>query len=284
MPIPKKVEARLGPALRRYQQILSTARDRDINEADTVTIVKDILADVFGYDKYLEITGEHLIRGTFVDLVIKVDGKLEILVEVKAINTELKEQHVKQAVDYAANQGVDWVILTNGVIWRVFRVTFAKPIGQELVLELDLLWLNYRAAAHLEMLYVITREAITRASLADYHLQRQATSKYLIGAILVSDPVLEIVRREIRRMSPDVRVEVEDLRSTVRNEVLKREIIEGEKADEARKKVQRTAGRLLRVKTTKGVASNGPTAAAQDALVVEVAPEKSKAAGIDEGS
>ena len=40
---------------------------------------------------------------------------------------------MKQAVDYAANQGIEWVALTNGNIWRVFRVIFAKPIDADLV-------------------------------------------------------------------------------------------------------------------------------------------------------
>src|SRR5690606_7428578 len=117
--VPKKVAARLIAGLKRYQPILSAAKARDVGEADTVTIIKDMLADVFGYDKYSDVTSEHSIRGTYCDLAIKIDGQLETLIEVKAIGLELKDQHVKQATDYAANQGVDWVLLTNGVAWRV---------------------------------------------------------------------------------------------------------------------------------------------------------------------
>ena len=56
-----------------------------------------------------------MIRGTFCDLAVKLDGSLSFLVAVKAIGLELKDHHIKQAVDYAANQGCDWVMLTNGV-------------------------------------------------------------------------------------------------------------------------------------------------------------------------
>jgi len=63
-----------------------------------------MLADVFGFDKYSEITSEYVIRGTFVDLANKLDGMLQVLIEVKAIGLELKVSFVKQAVDYAANQ------------------------------------------------------------------------------------------------------------------------------------------------------------------------------------
>jgi hypothetical protein len=40
----------------KFQQVLNLAKDRDVNEADTVSIIKDMLADIFGYDKYLDIT------------------------------------------------------------------------------------------------------------------------------------------------------------------------------------------------------------------------------------
>lgn len=65
-------------------------------------------------------------------VAIKLEGGLQFLIEVKAIGTELKDAHVKQAVDYAANQGTDWVVLTNGLSWRIYKVTFTKPIEHEM--------------------------------------------------------------------------------------------------------------------------------------------------------
>src|SRR3954452_7740181 len=128
MAIPTRVAERLSAGLRKYQPILASAKSRDVNESDTSMIVTDILAEVFGYDKYSEVTRELCIRGTFCDLATRIDGKFQLLIEVKAIGLDLKDAHVKQAVDYAANQGVDWVLLTNGICWRVYNIIFAKPI------------------------------------------------------------------------------------------------------------------------------------------------------------
>jgi predicted type IV restriction endonuclease len=147
MAAPARVAERCIAALKRYQPILGAARTRDVNEADTVVIVVDLLADLFGYDKYNEITREYSIKSTFCDLAVKVDGHVQFLIEVKAVGLDLKDTHLKQAVDYAANQGVEWVALTNGIRWQVFRVTFGKPIGQELVLDFSLLDLQHKNAA-----------------------------------------------------------------------------------------------------------------------------------------
>lgn len=269
--VPKRVAERLASGLKRYQPILDSARARDVNESDTSMIVSDMLAEVFGYDKYTEVTRELCIRGTYCDLAVKIDQKLQFLIEVKAIGTELKDQHVKQAVDYAANQGIEWVALTNGADWKVFRVSFGKPIDKELVLDINVLSLLAKDEDHISRLFLLTRESIVKSALEAYHDQKQATSKFILSAVVQSDAVLEVVRRELRRMSPDIRIETDDLRSAMVQDVLKRDVIEGEEADRARKKVHRAANRMLRIKKqeaeepaetpTSGVRSSQPSAA-----------------------
>ena len=259
--VPKKVAERLVVGLKRYQPILAAARARDVGEADTVTIIKDMLADVFGYDKYSDVTSEHSIRGTYCDLAIKIDGQLQTLIEVKAVGLDLKDAHVKQAIDYAANQGVDWVLLTNGITWRVYRLIFAKPIDQELVLELDFCELNPRAAGDVEMLYLWCKEGWQRSVLGEYHTQRQALSRFFVGALLQTDTVLDVIRRELRRVSPDVRIDTSQIKDVLVNEVIKRDVLEGDKADEAKKKIARAANTALRAagqKTRKDKVEDAP--------------------------
>jgi hypothetical protein len=251
--VPKKVEERLQASTKRFQPILLAARSRDIGEADTVTIVTDMLAEVFGYEKYSETTSEYAIRGTYCDLALKLDGSLQTLIEVKAIGLDLKDQHVKQAIDYAANQGVDWVVLTNGITWRVYKVTFAKPIDQELVFEFDFTALNPKAASDQELIYLLCKEGWIKSVLGDYHIQRQALSRFFLGAMVLTQPVLEVIRRELRRVSPDVRIEIDQIREVLSTEVIKRDVTEGERADEARKKIARAANKVLRVAKKDGV-------------------------------
>lgn len=245
MSVPQKVADRLAAGLKRFQPILQGAQTRDVNESDTSMIVTDLLADVFGYDKYTEITRELCIRGTYCDIATRIDGKFQLLIEVKAIGVDLKDAHAKQAIDYAANQGIEWVALTTGRIWRVFRVIFTKPIDAELALDIDLMALSPKAPADIESLYLLTRESMVKSGLTAFHDRLQATSRFYLGAVLLSDPVLETARRELRRLS-DVKVEIEELREALRQDVIKREVLEGEKAEAAAKKMTRAAGKALR--------------------------------------
>lgn len=250
-PVPKRVAERIIQGIKRFQPILAAAKDRDVGETDTVTIVKDMLADVFGYDKYSELTSEFAIRSTYCDLAIKLDGRLATLIEVKAVGTDLKESHVKQAVDYAANQGVDWVLLTNGLRWCVYHVFFTRPIGQELVVDIHFETANPKSEADLELLYLWCKEGWQRSALGEFHTQKQALSRFFLGSMILSDPVVDVIRRELRRVSPDVKIDGQQIREVLINEVIKREVVEGDKADEAKRKIARAAGNSLRAVTAK---------------------------------
>ena len=249
--VPVRVSSRIQTAIKRFQPILASAKARDVGESDTVIIVTDMLQDVFGYDKYSEITSECSIRGTWCDLGIKIDGAFQYLIEVKAIGLDLKDSHTKQAIDYSANQGTDWVILTNGEHWRIYKVTFAKPIDKELVFEFDLSQINPKRSEDIGLLYNLTKEGLSKSALGEFHAHRQALSRFFLGAMVLSDPVLEVVRRELRRLSPDIKIDRDQIKSVLTQEVLKREVVEGEKAQEAKKKISRSISRSLRTRTAK---------------------------------
>jgi len=256
--LPSKVADRITAGIKRFQPILASAKSRDVGESDTVTIIVDMLAEIFGYDKYSEITSEHAIRGTYCDLATKIDGVLQMLIEVKAIGIELKDPHVKQAVDYAANQGVDWVVLTNGCTWRIYKVTFAKPISAEVVIEIDFNALNSKNAKDVESIYLFCKEGWIKSVLGEYHSQKQALSRYFIGAMLLTDSVLQVMRRELRRLFPEIKIEIEEIQSVLTSDVMKREVMEGEKADEARKKISRSINKAVKIKAAKSEDSTDP--------------------------
>ncbi|OIP95327.1 restriction endonuclease subunit R [Candidatus Wirthbacteria bacterium CG2_30_54_11] len=246
MTVNAKITARLTERLKRFQPILSSAKARDINESDTVVIVTDILSDLLGYDKYSEITTEHSIRGTWCDLAIVINEQFKLLIEVKAIGLELKDAHVKQAVDYAANKGVDWVVLTNGTKWQVYKISFTKPINQELILDLDLLSLNHKKKDDVYCTFLLSKEGLLKDALGDFSNQRQATSKYLIANLLITDSVLNSIRHELRHIYPDIKVQTEDIKDTILEEILKRDVVEGDKALQAQKKIQKSIRKLLK--------------------------------------
>jgi hypothetical protein len=238
MAISAKVSARISAQIKKYQGILTQAKKRDVSEADTVVIVNDILSDVLGYDKYQHVTSESAVRGTFVDPAVSVENKTRFFIEVKAINTELKDSHVKQAVDYAANAGVDWVVLTNGLMWRVYKVQFTKPIDKFLACNVDMLETSHKDEEMISCFGNLSREGFSKDSMGDFLLEKQITNKFSVASILMTPTIVEHIRREIRRLS-GIRVEEDYLTTLLSDEIIKRELVEGEEAKAAQSSVRK---------------------------------------------
>lgn len=229
----KKVAERIVCQLKKYQNILIAAKARDISESDTVVIIGDMVADVLGYKKYSEITTEFAIRGTYVDLAVKVGDEVRFLIEAKAIGVELKDNHIKQAIDYGVNTGVEWIVLTNGAVWRFYKIHFRQPVEKTLLIELDLINGDIKADEIIECFGNLSREGFAKDSLSAFYHQQQVLSRHSLGAIILSPFILKALRRELRRLAPKSRVDEARLKNLLQAEVLKREIIEGEEASAA---------------------------------------------------
>ncbi len=179
--IPKKVVERFVKSVSKFQKVLRIAKDRDVNESDTVAVLNDIFGDVLGYDKYLEVTSELAIRGTYCDLALRVEDKVQFLIEVKAIGIDLKDSHMKQACDYGANHGVQWVVLTNGIEWKVYRIRFEQPINFDLVCTFDFLALNPRSEKDQGYLFLLAKEGLGKNSREDFYEKVQSVNRFVIG-------------------------------------------------------------------------------------------------------
>lgn len=249
MAIPAKIQSRIVEGLKRFQPIVESAKIRDANESDTVVLLTGIFSEILGFDKYLDITTEHAIRGTFCDLALKINGNISIIVEAKAVGIELKDPHVKQAVDYGANKGIDWVILTNGVTWRVYKILFTKPIQHIPVVQFEFLNIKSKSADDLELLYAISKEGIQKNSLENLYVQKQATNKFMIGNLLYTDAVLSAIRKELKGIYPDLKVTTDEIVKVLHNGVIKREISEGEESDDAKKKIAKSLKKKEKLKS-----------------------------------
>ena len=217
----------------------NVAKARDLNESDTVSIITDILAEVFGYDKYLEVTSELAIRGTYCDLAIKLGDKFQYLIECKAIGTDLKEAHLRQAIGYGANKGIQWIILTNGLDWQIYRLRFEQPIACDMVARFDLLSVSLKNDRDVEKLITVTKEGVEKGAREDLYEKTQCVNRFVAGALILSDAVVSVLKREFRKLADGISIEDSEVVSLLREGVLRRDLLDGEEADAAMAKVNK---------------------------------------------
>ena len=66
--------------------------------------------------------------------------------------------------------------------------------------------------------------------------------------MVLSEPVISVIRRELRRIKDGLKVSNEEIEDLVANEVLKRDLVESEAAKEAQKNLQKLTKRRARAK------------------------------------
>ncbi len=259
--INSRVKKRLGNGITKFKRVFAQAKNKDVNESDTVSILEDTFAEVFGYDKYFELTKEFVIRGTYCDLAVKVDEKVQFLIEVKAIGISLKQSHIKQAIDYGANKGISWVILTNGINWRIYKIKFEKPINYELVEEFNFLELDKNSENDLDVLYILSKEGLAKNEREEYYEKIQTVNRYIVGNIILQEPVIKAVRRELRKFAVGLKVEDDELVELIKGEIIKRELFDSDKGIEADTKIKKYYKKLSKKKSSTSKSAK-PAAAA----------------------
>ncbi|HUT28286.1 MAG TPA: DUF5655 domain-containing protein [Sedimentisphaerales bacterium] len=121
---------------------LEKHRRDDLKEYPTRTIFIDPLLEALGWDVRdpEDVELEYpTIDGRSVDYAPKINRKPVLFVEAKALNDPLTDvKSITQVVGYAANAGVEWCILTNGVTYRVYRSTERAEAPDKLLFEVSL--------------------------------------------------------------------------------------------------------------------------------------------------
>jgi predicted transport protein len=120
---------------------LERFRKEGLKETPTRTIFIDPILEALGWD-VRDPDEVHLeyptIDGKSMDYALKINRKPVLLVEAKALNDPLKDvKDVTQTTGYAANDGIVWCILTNGVRWRVYRSMEQCAAPEKLMYEVS---------------------------------------------------------------------------------------------------------------------------------------------------
>ncbi len=207
---PAKAPARTGPkwemevrdrvkaSIKKFSKPLSDLVARDANEGDTRLLITDFLCEGLGYDKYQDLTTEYEVKGDFADYGVRIEKDLVAFIEVKRVATKLTTKHLRQVQMYAVNEGVEWLILTSGVVWQVYHLTGGLPVIVDLAFDVNLLG-DETVAQKASQLYYISKESLKRRQIDELWKAKRATAPKSLANVVLSDAVTESIRKELRR-------------------------------------------------------------------------------------
>lgn len=199
--------------LKKYQSVMLGAKEQNLNEADTVLRLVKMFEDVFGYDAFKEVSREAQLRDKYVDLMIKIDNIPRLLIEVKAPTVALRDRQIEQAQSYASRNNYNWVLLTNGVEWNLYHLTFSEGIEYERAFHVDLSTddLN-KCCSTLEVLH---RRSLGKGGLDDFWECQVALSPASISKALFHEDVLNAIKRNVKKETGRA-IDIEDLADSIK--------------------------------------------------------------------
>lgn len=132
----------LSLCIERLSSQLERHRRSGLKEYPTRTIFIDPLLEALGWNVRDpdEVELEYpTIDGKSVDYALKVNRKPVLLLEAKPLNDPLDDvKSVTQTVGYAANDGIEWCVLTNGTRYKVYRSSEKAAAPEKLLFEVSI--------------------------------------------------------------------------------------------------------------------------------------------------
>ena len=170
----------------------------ELDESGTRLLINHFLTEMLGYETLSEVKTEYMIKGTYADYVIQIGGKRHFLVEVKALSLNLSANHLRQSINYGAHEGIDFVLLTNGKVFELYKVLFEKPISQELIFSLDFSELsNLKVIA--DQLQYLHKDAVLKKGLDVLWDRHSALSPKNLSKLLFSSEVVKFLQKELKK-------------------------------------------------------------------------------------
>ncbi|MBP9131609.1 type I restriction enzyme HsdR N-terminal domain-containing protein [Candidatus Saccharibacteria bacterium] len=193
----------------------------NLDEAATRIMTNSFLTEVLGYTELEEIKTEFRIKSEYADYVIQIKRKKHFVVEVKAISIDINEKHLRQSVSYAANEGIDWILLLNGREIQLYRLNFGKPITTTLIYKIDLLNAEDLKKSP-ELIWNLTKTAVERGELENFWKRTTALNTDNLAKMLYSEEIVKRLRNDLKDQS-GLYFQIEDVAASL-CEVITKEI------------------------------------------------------------
>jgi predicted type IV restriction endonuclease len=212
--------AELKERLKTYKRKYLRKEFNKVDESATRIMVNSFLTDVLGYKELEEIKTEFRIRGEYADYVVQLKRKKHFVVEVKSIQLDLNDKHLRQSLNYAANEGIDWILLLNGRQLELYRVNFRKPISSTLIYSIDFMDNDaYRKCP--EQLWFLTKIAVARGELEGFWKRTDALQLDNLARIIYSEEIVRKVRNDLKSKT-DIYFQLEDIADALYDVITKK--------------------------------------------------------------
>jgi predicted transport protein len=158
---------------------------KGLKEYPTRTIFIDPLLQALNWDVRDpdEVELEYpTVDGKSVDYAMKINRKVVFLLEAKQLQDPLDDvKSITQVVGYAANDGIEWCVLTNGIRYKVYRASERASAPEKLLFEASI---DPRGSQGLSIEQIAAQlNRLSKDSFAQGVLDRLGTEVFTTGKV-----------------------------------------------------------------------------------------------------
>ncbi len=181
-----------------HARLQSLAQEAGNKEEQVRIWCVDALRTALGYGDE-EIETERKVLNGRIDIAIKKDDRVSVVIECKAIRSRLGANALEQAGTYAATLRAHWVVLTNGDIWKLYRVMprDGQEPRMELVFDVSLLDDDGISQRDAENLYLLTSRAMNCGDTEKAYHRVVCKNSLRLRSALFSERVVKAIRLEL---------------------------------------------------------------------------------------
>lgn len=191
--------SRIKKAFRPYHNRLTQIAEQESSSEEEIRRwCIDILRHVLGYDD-ADLDTEMRALNQRIDIALKRDDKVFMVIECKNVRSKLPTKVRDQAVMYAVNKSADWATVTNGQIWKLYRVFPVKGADPRVVEVFDLALLDDDgfSDSDAELFYLLTSRAIFGGDAEKMYHRTSCLSNRRVLEAITSPRAIKAIRRSL---------------------------------------------------------------------------------------
>ena len=247
----KRKKNKLLGQLKSYNKKFLRNNREELDESGTRLMINSFLTDALGFIAIDEVKTEYMIRGTYADYVIQTKGMRHFLVEVKSLSLTLSAKHLRQTINYGANEGIEWALLTNGKQFDFYKILFQKPIESRLVFSFDLCDAT-KLKDCVDIIQFLHKDAVLSKGLDKLWQKTIALDPKNVSGLLFGKPIINFIRRTLNKKFRHkfTEEEIENAINRIIHEEIQLDDVKHVKFRKTKKKIASTNGTAKAVDLT----------------------------------
>ncbi len=197
-----------------HSRLVHINGDKSSSEEEVRRWCIDVLRDSLDYPD-TAIDTELRVLNRRVDIALKHEGKVFLVIECKNIRSKLPKATLDQAVGYAVQLSADWAVTTNGQQWRLYHVTPVRGRDPKVteIFDVALLDGDGMSDQDAEWLYLLSSRAMLSGDTDRIRHRTSCLSERRLIDAIASERVVRAIRiqlSETYQSDTDERVALED--------------------------------------------------------------------------